>query len=194
MADDALSRARKALASPKGGAVVPAGGSGRDLIAQARAAAQRPVPTAPVVRAAPSDETKGAASTALVVRIREAAARPVPVRPVVKAPEPPPNEPAPAKAGVEAPAPVPVAAPTAPVPAKQVVPVEIAPGQTVPVEIMPQNGQAGAQQPINIVVNVQNNEPRGWGPYWPYPYYGHCRAWNCPRARGLPCTGWFCLW
>ena len=192
MADDALSRARKALAPPKGGAVVPAKRSGTDLIERARAAAQRPVPAAPVVRTAPPVvETKGAASTALVARVREAAARPVPVRPK---PEPL-NAPAPTKA--EAPAPVPVAAPAQalPVPVKQVVPVEIAPGQTVPVEIVPPNAAAGATpQPIVVNVNVVN-EQRGpyWGP-WPYPYWSRCAAWNCPRARGVPCTGWFCRW
>jgi hypothetical protein len=189
VADDPLSRARKALAAPKGNAVVPARQSGRELIERARSASQRPSPVAPVVESAPV-ETKSAANLPLLVeRVKAAAEKPVPVRP--KPAEPPKVEAPPLVAEPERGAPL-VATPVSP--ATQVVPVEIALGQTVPVEIMPQNGQAGAQPPINIVVNVQNNEQRGWGPYWPYPYYSHCRAWNCPRARGLPCTGWFCLW
>jgi hypothetical protein len=189
MADDALSRAKKTLAAPKSGAVVPAARSGRDLIALAKAAASRPSPSLvradPRVRGNEVSETKPQVSTALVVeRVREAAARPLPVRPK---PEPP-NEPAKA----DTPAPVPVAAPAQlPVPVTQVVPVEIAPGQTVPVEIPPNAGNGG--QPIVVNVNVVN-EQRGpyWGPYWPYPYWHGCSAWNCPRRRGLPCTGWFC--
>ena len=183
MANDALSRARKArqLPSPKSGAVVPAGSSGRnDLIALARAASQRPVPAATAVddflrrvKAAPAGETKG---TALIAQMRDAAARPVPVRP--KPPEPP--------TVVEAPVPVEVPAPS---PATQVVPVEIAPGQIVPVEV-PQNGTPGAQ-PIVVNVNVVN-EQRGWGPYWS-PYWYGCGRFNCPHLRGLPCNRWLCF-
>jgi hypothetical protein len=180
VADDALSRARKArqLPSPKNGAVVPAGSSGRnDLIALARAASQRPVPAATavddflrVVKAAPVGETKG---TALIARMRDAAARPVPVRP--KPPEPPKTE-----------APAPVEAP-APSPATQVVPVEIAPGQTVPVEV-PQN--ATGAQPIVVNVNVVNEQR---GPYWGWPYWYGCGRFNCPHLRGLPCNRWLCF-
>jgi hypothetical protein len=179
VADDALIRARKALAAPKSGAVVPADRSGRDLIALAKTASQRPGgPAAPAV-----NETKSASRLpALVQRVREAAAKPVPVR--AKPPDPPKVEALPKAVPAQV-SPAPVPAPTTHVP------VEIAPGQTVPVEI-PQNAPAGA--PINIVVNVQNNEQRGWGPYWPYPYLHGCRAPACPHWRGLPCTGWFCRW
>ena len=179
VADDALSRARKArqqLPSPKSGAVVPAGSSARNnLIALAKAAVARPAPAAPVVQVAPSGETKG---TALVARVRDAAARPVPVRP--KPPEPPKIV---APVPVVAPAPVPI-----PVPTKQVVPVQIAPDQIVPVEI-PQNA-AGAQSPINVVVNVVNEQR---GPYWGWPYWYGCGRLNCPHLRGLPCNRWLCF-
>jgi RNA polymerase-binding transcription factor len=199
VADDALSRARKALQRPlpKSGAVVPAERSGRnDLIARARAAARKPAaaPPVPVKAAAPVEETKG---TALIARIREAAAKPVPVRPVVKASEPP-NEPAPAKAGVEAPAPAeaPASVPAvqaASVPAMQTVTVPAVAGQqTVPVPVeVPQNAVNGSQP---IVVNVKVvNEQRGWGPYWPYsPYWHGCGRVNCPHLRGLPCNRWLC--
>jgi hypothetical protein len=225
MADDALSRARKALAAPKSGAVVPAERSGRDLIEQAKAASQRPLPTAPVVRAAPNDESKGsaliarvkeaaprpvsappkieaqaapsaetkaAASTALVERAREAAARPIPIRPVVKAPEPPPVVEPSVTVPVEAPTAVPATVPTA-----QNIPIEVGPGQTVvPVEV-PQNAAGGTQQPITIVLNVENNHqqhgPYGWPYYWPYwrPYVG-CGRRNCPNLVGQVCHRWSC--
>jgi hypothetical protein len=213
VADDALSRARKALAAPNSGAVVPANNrSGRDLIAAAKAAAAKTMTAVPVVRAAPNDqgsalvarikeaaaprpvsiqpkavveapvaarapadETKGA----LVARVREAAARPLPIRPVAKAPEPAPIIEPP----VEAPAAVP-----ATVPAAQIVPVEVAPGQTMPVQIPP-NAAAGGGQPIVFNVTVVN-EQRGWGPYWPY-WHG-CGRFNCPHLRGLPCNRFWC--
>jgi hypothetical protein len=181
---DALSRAKKALPAPKNGAVVPADRSGRnDVIARARAAVQRPAVNfaAPVKAVAPVEERK---STALIARVREAASKPVPVRPVVKIPDPP-NAPAPAKAGV----PVPVEAP-APVPATQIVPVEIAPGQTVPVEVSPHAASASAQ-PIVVNVNVVN-EQRGWGPYWGPYWHASCARWGCPHRLGLVCTRWLC--
>jgi hypothetical protein len=207
--DDALSRARKALAAPTSGAVVPAGRPGRDLIAAAKAAAARPMQTAPIVRAAPNDQ-----GLALIARAKEAAARPVSIQPkaMVEAPvtaRAPADEtkdalvarvkeaaarPLPIRPVVKAPEPiveVPVEAPSAvpaTVPAAQIVPIEVAPGQTVPVQIPP-NAAAGAQQPINVVVNVVN-EQRGWGPYWPY-WHG-CGRFNCPHLHGLPCNRFWC--
>jgi hypothetical protein len=215
-------KALQQLPSPNSRAVVPVDrSSSKDLIALARAAAGRstpdqpaPVKTVPIEnkstaliaqakeaakhrepdRPAPVKtmpvEDKG--STALVARLKEGAARPVPV--VQKAPAPP-NEPAPVKAEVEALAPAPVQVPIkapASVPSTQVVPVQISPGQTVPVEV-PQNAVAGAQQPINVTVNVVNEQRGYWGPYWyPYPYWHGCGRRNCPHLRGLSCNGWFC--
>lgn len=209
MNDDAPSRARKALPSPNSRAVVPTTRSGRtDLIALARAASARPAPTAAVpAKTAPRAEDKVTPliarlreavdqpasvktvpvedkSTALVAQIRETTTGTVPVQP--KPPEPRKVE-TPASPWVRAVAP-------ASVPAIQTVPVQIAPGQTVPVEV-PQNAAAGAQQPINVTVNVVNEQRGYWGPYWygyPYPYWHGCGKRHCPHLRGLPCNSWFC--
>jgi hypothetical protein len=73
MADDALRRVRKALAAPKGGALVPAESSARDLIEKAKAASRpspTPVRTDPGIRSE-SGETKPKAGTALATIMRE---------------------------------------------------------------------------------------------------------------------------